>query len=165
MAAPTSGRTVAPEDLFRLAILQSARLSPDGRSVVFAVATVDAEETEHVALWLLALETGDTRQITTGSGRDTSPEWSPDGRRIAFSSTRDGKAQLYVIAVDGGEARAVTALEQGIGGGPLWSPDGSKLAFTATASPAPDLSKPYRFARHVYRFDGMGYLDGTVQSL
>lgn len=165
MASPTSGRTVGLADLFRLGILQSARLSPDSRSVVFAVATVDAEEVEHVALWLLSLETGATRQLTTGSGRDTSPEWSPDGHQIAFSSTRSGKAQVYLIAVDGGEARAVTTLDHGIGGGPLWSPDGSQLAFTAPASPPPDLDKPYRFARHVYRFDSMGYLDGTVHSL
>src|SRR3954468_6585288 len=151
MASPTSGRTVELADLFRLAILQTARLSPDGRSVVFAVATVDTEEVEHVALWLLSLETGATRQLTAGSGCDTSPEWSPDGHQIAFSSTRGGKAQVYLIAVDGGEARAVTTLDQGIGGDPLWAPGGSQIAFTAPAGPPPDLDKPYRFARHVYR--------------
>jgi len=165
MPSPTSQRPVAPEDLFRLAILQTARLSPDGRSVVYAVATVDAEEQEHVALWIQSLETGAARQLTTGRGCDTSPEWSPDGRQIAFSSTRDGKAQIYLIAVDGGEARVLTALEQGIGGGPLWSPDGSQIAFTAAPASPPDLSKPYQVSRHVYRFDAMGYLDGAIQSL
>jgi dipeptidyl aminopeptidase/acylaminoacyl peptidase len=165
MPSPTSQRPVAPEDLFRLAILQTARLSPDRRSLVYAVATVHADEQEHVALWIQSLETGVARQLTTGRGRDTGPEWSPDGRQIAFSSTRDGKAQIYLIPVDGGEARALTALEQGVGGGPLWSPDGSQIAFTAAPAPPPDLSKPYQVTRHVYRFDAMGYLDGIVQSL
>jgi dipeptidyl aminopeptidase/acylaminoacyl peptidase len=165
MPSPTSQHPVAPEDLFRLAILQTARLSPDGRSMVYAVATVDAEEQEHVALWVQSLETGAARQLTAGRGCDTSPEWSPDGRQIAFSSTRDGKAQIYLIPVDGGEARALTALEQGVGGGPIWSPDGSQIAFTAAPAPPPDLSKPYQVGRHVYRFDALGYLDGAIQSL
>ncbi len=165
MPSPTSQHPVAPEDLFRLAILQTARLSPDGRSMVYAVATVDAEEQEHVALWVQSLEIGAARQLTAGRGCDTSPEWSPDGRQIAFSSTRDGKAQIYLIPVDGGEARALTALEQGVGGGPIWSPDGSQIAFTAAPAPPPDLSKPYQVGRHVYRFDALGYLDGAIQSL
>ena len=165
MPSPTSQHPVAPEDLFRLAILQTARLSPDGRSMVYAVATVDAEEQEHVALWVQSLEIGAARQLTAGRGCDTSPEWSPDGRQIAFSSTRDGKAQIYLIPVDGGEARALTALEQGVGGGPIWSADGSQIAFTAAPAPPPDLSKPYQVGRHVYRFDALGYLDGAIQSL
>src|SRR2546421_718544 len=115
MPSLASQRSVAAADLFRLAILQTARLSPDGRSAVYAVATVDAGEQEHVALWIVSLATGAARQLTAGRGRDTSPEWSPDGRQIAFSSTRDGKAQIYLIPVDGGEARALTALEQGVG--------------------------------------------------
>jgi dipeptidyl aminopeptidase/acylaminoacyl peptidase len=162
---PATHRPVAPLDLFRLAILQIGRLAPDGRSVVYAVATVDDKEQEHVALWVQSLETGAARQLTSGRARDTSPEWSPDGRQIAFSSTREGKAQIYVIPVDGGEARAITALEQGVGSAPLWSPDGRQIAFTAAPAESPDLSKPYQVARHVYRFDAMGYLEGTLQSL
>jgi dipeptidyl aminopeptidase/acylaminoacyl peptidase len=165
MSSPTSPRPVAAADLFRLAILQTARLSPDGRSAVFAVATVDADEQEHVTLWIVSLTTGETRQLSAGRGRDTSPEWSPDGRRIAFVSARDGKPQIYLIPVDGGEARALTSLEQGVGGGPLWSPDGSQIAFTAAPAPPPDLGKPYQVGRHVYRFDAMGYLDGAIHSL
>lgn len=162
--APTR-RPVAPADLFRLASIQGARLAPDGRSVVYALATAADGKEERVALWLLSLETGEARQLTAGTARDCDPAWSPDGRAIAFSSTRAGKAQIYVIPADGGEARALTSLEQGVGGGPLWSPDGAKIAFTAPPAAPPDLAAPYRLARHVYRFDGMGYLDGVVQAL
>ena len=156
---------VAPDDLFQLKILQDARLSPDGRSLVYALAAFDDVSVEHVALWLMALATGVTRQLSVGRGRDSSPVWSPDGSQIAFSSTRNGKPQLYLIAADGGEARAITSLEQGVGSGPVWSPDSSQIAFTAPPVAPPDLSKPYRLTRRVYRFDLMGYLDGAVQAV
>ena len=165
MLIPAERRPVGPEELVRLKTLQDARLAPDGRSLVYALASFDEAGAEHVALWLLALGTGETRQLSAGRGRDSSPAWSPDGTQIAFSSTRDGKPQLYLIAADGGEARALTALAQGVGSGPLWSPDGSQLAFSAPPAAPPDLSKPYRLTRRVYRFDAMGYLDGTVQSV
>lgn len=162
---PVERHPVVPEDLFRLATLQDARLSPDGRSVVYALASFDKDSAEHVALWLLSLETGASLQLSAGQGRDTSPAWSPDGSQIAFSSTRSGKPQIYVIPVAGGEARALTTLEQGVSGSPFWSPDGRQIAFTATPVAPPDLNKPYRLTRRVYRFDGMGNLDTAVQSV
>jgi len=106
MLIPAERRPVGPEELVRLKTLQDARLAPDGRSLVYALASFDEAGAEHVALWLLALGTGETRQLSAGRGRDNSPAWSPDGTQIAFRSTRDGKPQLYLIAADGGEARA-----------------------------------------------------------
>jgi dipeptidyl aminopeptidase/acylaminoacyl peptidase len=68
--------------------------------------------------------------------------------------------------VDGGEAQALTALPQGVGSGPVWSPDGQHIAFTAGPTKGTfDLSEPYRITRHIYRFDGMGYVDNAVQDI
>jgi len=175
MTEPVAPRTIQPDDLFRLRFLQEARLSPDGRAVVYGVSHVEkdqtnpgqaaAEDVEYMALWLLDVASGAERQLTAGTARDWSPRWSPDGKQVAFLSTRAGKPQVYVIPVDGGEARALTQLKQGVGGAPEWSPDGAWIAFTAGPAEPPDLSKPYRITRHIYRMDGMGYLDGAVQSL
>ena len=85
MEENTELRTVKPEDLFQLRFLQDGRLSPNGRTVAYAVSHVDAEkEKEYVAIWLLSLETGESRQLTTGLSRDTNPQWSPNSKQIAF---------------------------------------------------------------------------------
>ncbi|MFZ5916547.1 MAG: S9 family peptidase [Chloroflexota bacterium] len=162
-------RAVQPDDLFRLGFLQDGQLAPDGQTVAYTVARVETENEppqERTAIWLLSLATGKTRQLTAGTASDTNPRWSPDGRHIAFLSTRDKKPQLYLIAVDGGEARPLTAMKQGVGGGPEWSPDGKFVAFTAgpEAEP-PDAAMPYRLSRHIYRFDGLGYLQNAWQDI
>ena len=119
-------------DLFQLKFIQAARLSPDGASVVYCVTSIDPEkEKVHARLWLFDLSSGKAHPLTSGSAADTNPQWSPDGKQIAFISTRSGNAQVYTIAVDGGEAAPLTSLKQGVGAGPLWSPDGRQIAFTA----------------------------------
>ncbi len=166
---PQDKRTVVPEDLFRLKFISTAELSPDGKRVAYAITHTDTEQDKDFsAIWVLDIASGETRQFTSGTASDTLPQWSPDGKQIAFLSSRSGEKtpQIFVIPTDGGEARALTSLKQGAGGGIAWSPDGTQIAFSArTLVEARDPAKPYRVTRHVYRFDGMEYLDDTVQSL
>ena len=160
-------RTVEPADLFRLKFITAGQLSPDGTRVAYTVTHVDPEaEKEYSAIWMLNVVSGESRQFSSGTALDSNPQWSPDGKQIAFLSTRGEKQQIFVIPVDGGEARAVTSLKQGVGGGQAWSPDGKQIAFTAVPIEEPrDAAKPYRVNRHVYRFNGMEYLDDVVQAL
>ena len=62
------------------------------------------------------------------SGEDSAPAWSPDGRRIAFASGRDGNFEIYVINADGSRQRRLTR-NTGRDVGPVWSPDGRRIAF------------------------------------
>jgi dipeptidyl aminopeptidase/acylaminoacyl peptidase len=177
MDSTNDQRTIQPDDMLRFRFLDDAQLSPDGRRVAYTVSHVDLEKDRDIlTIWLLTLETGETRQLTGGMARDTNPRWSPDGRRIAFvrepldagrgASKKGKKAQIYLIAVDGGEPRLLTDASQGVGGGPEWSPDGNWIAFTAGPAGEPrDPQKPYRVTRHIYRMDGMGYLDDTVHDI
>lgn len=160
-------RAVKPEDLFQLKFLQDGQLSPDGKTVAYTIANVDAEkEEEYAAIWLLSLETGESRQLTTGLALDTNPEWSPDSKQIAFLTTRGDKPQIHLIPVDGGESRALTGMPLGVNDGPAWSPDGKHIAFTSSpATESTDRTKPYRVTRHIYRSDGMGYLDDEGQDI
>lgn len=166
-----ASQTFEPEDLFNLQFLQDGVFSPNGKQVLYGVSHVDTDlDKEFVTLWRYSLESGEARAMTNGQARDTSPQFSPDGKTIAFLSDRGEKPQLYLMPVDGGEARQLTRLKQGVGSRPIWSPDGSRIAFTAEpdyeGDEPIDLSKTvYRVTRHTYRFDAVGYLDQKVQDI
>jgi eukaryotic-like serine/threonine-protein kinase len=104
------------------------RLSPDGLhvAVVIAGSTYD--------IWLYDVARDTLTRLTFG-GDDNYPVWSPDGKRIAFNSTRDGPANLYLTAADGsGTVERLTASEYSQYPG-SWSPDGKFLAYTEEAHP------------------------------
>jgi dipeptidyl aminopeptidase/acylaminoacyl peptidase len=160
-------RTFDPLDELRYKRIASARISPNGKWVVYDLTenNIDTEET-FTSLWRVDLETGETRRLTHGNHKNSTPEWSPDGMQIAFLSNRDGKQQVYLLSSEGGEARKLTDMKQGVGRGPVWSPDGQSIAFTSGPVVEPrDPKKPYRVTRFVYRFDGIGNLDDAVQNI
>jgi dipeptidyl aminopeptidase/acylaminoacyl peptidase len=164
MAAGNGESAFGLDDVLKLQFVAAADLSSDGRRVVYAVTRADVEaEQDRVALHLLDVETGASRQLTAGKGSDGSPAWSPDGSLIAFISDRAGAPQVFVISPDGGEARQLTELEKGVSGTPAWSPDGTKVAFAALGpGERRDPARPYRVTRPVYRFDQMGYIEDAL---
>src|SRR5512135_3772541 len=79
------------DDFIGLPVVSDPQLSPDGKWVVYTVTTPSLKDNRGVArLWLADVATGQTRQITQGPGSDRSPRWSPDGKTIAFISSRQG---------------------------------------------------------------------------
>ncbi len=110
-------------------------LSPDGRRLAWsAVPNGHGDEHDESAIWQ-SVEGGAGRRWTHG-GEDSRPRFSPDGRHLAFLSDRAerGVAGLYVMAVDGGEARAIAVRARGVSGF-AWSPDATRLAFVAPEEP------------------------------
>lgn len=162
----TAKRTIQPEDLFRLKTVIGGGFSPDGQHIVYTLNQVNQEnDVDTMTLWLLNVKNGQARQLTNGP-QDSNPVFSPDGTMLAFIGKRDDLPQVYVMPVDGGEARAVTHMKLGVGGTVGWSPDSKQIAFAASsAEDAHDPTKPYRVTRQVYRFDGLGYVEKQVQDI
>jgi TolB protein len=97
--------------------------SPDGSQIVYISGDGNSE------LFLLDVESRETRQLTDNYATDYFPAWSPDGSQIAFASGRDGELDIFVMDSDGENALNLTPAE-GIGGDlPTWSPDSTQLAF------------------------------------
>ncbi|HKG21145.1 MAG TPA: S9 family peptidase, partial [Blastocatellia bacterium] len=124
-------QTPTVEQSLSLKSASSPRISPDGRYVAYLVQeanwTENAFETE---IWIAVTGSGDLYQLTNAKKSSNSPAWSPDGKRLAFASDREGKRQIYLIAPAGGEAAQLTNVEAGVSSF-AWSPDGSRIAFTA----------------------------------
>ncbi len=132
-----SKNVLTPKDMFSLQNLTDAQISPDGKKVVYVVqeASLDEDKSKN-SIWLLRLD-GEHKPIRlTRHAADASPRWAPDSERIAFTSGRDEKAQLYIINVNGGEAEHIKT-EKSPASSPLWSPDGKTIAFKSIVDKKP----------------------------
>ena len=122
------------DDLIKLHRISGATISKDGRWIAYSVATPDMDANRNVSnVWIVSTAGGDPIQVSQG-GHDSSPAWSPDGITLAFISARDGASQVYLLSMEGGEARKFTQLSTGAD---LfhWSPDGRIIAFTSVVYP------------------------------
>lgn len=120
-------------DLVRLDRVSSPTLSPDGRTVVFAQRSVDADLKASTALYARSLVTRDLappRRITPDGWNVSAPTFSPDGATLYFLSAKEGGQQLYAMPAEGGTPRPLTAFALDIGSYRL-SPDGRRIAFSA----------------------------------
>ncbi len=99
------------------------------------------------------------RRITNPGHNCSQPRWSPDGRRLAFVSSRERGAQIWLLPFDGGEAFALTDVPGGVTGPPVWSPDGRSIAFTARLSAKSQAAGAPRVIRRLrYLLNGAGYI-------
>src|SRR3954451_14337707 len=131
-----AGRPMTLADLVAFQRVADPQVSPDGKSVVYQVGTVDLDANKtSTNLWVAAADgKSPPRRLTTSTKSDRHPRWSPDGKQILFESTRSGDSQLWVIDVGGGEARQLTTISTGASNG-IWSPDGKKIAFVSAVYP------------------------------
>ena len=124
-------RAITFEDYLALKSVSDPQLSPDGKWVVYTVSTPSLQDNRNVArVWLAELATGQSRQLTAGPGSDRQPRWSPDGKTLAFISTREGGPQVWLLAIAGGDAHKVSNLPDGASD-PVWMPDGKALIVTS----------------------------------
>jgi dipeptidyl aminopeptidase/acylaminoacyl peptidase len=112
------------DDFLALKNVGDPQVSPDGKSVVYTVGTISLQDNRSTSrLWLATVGTGAAKELSQGPGSDRSPRWSPDGRTLAFLSSREHGPQIWVMPAAGGAARRVSDLPDGVGE-MYWMPDG-----------------------------------------
>jgi dipeptidyl aminopeptidase/acylaminoacyl peptidase/tetratricopeptide (TPR) repeat protein len=168
------GRPLRPDDVFALKDVSDPRLSPDGRQVAYAVATLDAKEDESdTDLYLVSTDGGEPLRLTSSKKEESHPRFSPNGEWIAFLSDREGKkTQVYLLSRRGGEAVKLTNFKASVSD-LVWSPDSKRLALLVS-DVDPDATdkdddekaslekkktpKPIVLRRLQFKRDGEGYL-------
>lgn len=128
-AAPP--RPWQPEDFAAIHAVGDPQLSPDGEKIVYTVETIVLDKDKrYTHLWLARWDGSENRALTSGETSETHPRISPDGKSLAFLSSRtdDNKdAQLWLLPLGGGEAEKMTDLKGGVDDF-AWSPDSARLA-------------------------------------
>src|SRR5438046_3116287 len=165
-------RAISDSDLFAFRWVASPQISPDGRQAAYVLVTVNAKHDGYeTSLWLVNTDGASPPRRLTAGPRDGAPRWSPDGSTLAFVRPTDGRPQLYLLPLSGGEAQQLTDLPKGASPA-AWSPDGKTIAFTSTTT-AEDLAKKEKdkseeaksdvriVTEAEFRADDEGYADPT----
>lgn len=136
-SAGAQRRAITFDDLIQLKVVGDPQAAPGGRWVAYTVNSISLQDNRGTTrIWLADVTTGDTRALTAGPGSDRSPRWSPDGKTLAFISTRQGGAQIWTLPLAGGEAQRGSSLSDGVNEF-IWLPDGKGfLAVSAVKWPA-----------------------------
>src|SRR5437867_3460582 len=176
-------RGITSEDYFAFEFISDPNISPDGKLVAYVVTKIDrAQNRRNSSIWMVATDGRRAPwQFTTSPQSSNSPRWSPDGKSLAFLSSRPAETtsaagaastpaeqprnQVYLLSMNGGEAKRITNLKNGVS---LfrWSPDGTRLVIVSRIGPsdsrtgdARDRSDVRHYKNSSYKFNDTGWFD------
>jgi dipeptidyl aminopeptidase/acylaminoacyl peptidase len=174
-------RGVTPEDYLSFQFISDAHLSPDAKLVAYVVTTIDQKKNRREsAIWLLPVDgSAPPRRLSAEGFSSNAARWSPDGKTLAFLSTRSSdatgtdapKSQIYLLPMTaGGEALPLTKLKNGVQSF-QWSPDSARLVCVALSGPSDavvpaDRKSDVRHYKHIrYKFNDTGWFDDKRRHL
>jgi len=160
-------RAITAEDLFLLRLPTSVSMSPDENLIAYTVERMDKKENKYFSnIFLYDISQKSEKQFTYGDHNDGAAVWSPDGKTIAFVSTRDKKTGIYLMPIEGGAEKILIQLDGAISN-LNWAPGGKQLVFCLRYNDShfikdeKEKKEPPVF-RHItriyYRLDGMGFI-------
>lgn len=147
-------RPLTDADVMRLKQVGGVSMAPDGSRILYTVSgwehpaanpakgdtALGDKHDRRSHIWIVPAAGGDARQLTWGERGESQPQWSPDGRTIAFLAARGAgtgedapRPQVFLMRTDGGEAWPITSVREGVSGY-SWSSDGKRIAFVSRDS-------------------------------
>ena len=137
----TGKRPFTFEDMMALKRVSDPVPSPDGKWVGFSAVDVNLQEnTRKSRLWIVPATGGEARRLNPTENEEERPRFSPDGKRLIFSSKATDPAQIWIVDFDSntgalaGQPQQLTTISTGAEGG-IWSPDGKNIVFVSKVYP------------------------------
>src|SRR2546423_438992 len=156
----------SPEQTMKMKNIMAVRVSPDGQQAVYAVreAMMTDEKSEYInQLYLTDANADHPIRLTRNDKDNSNPRWSPDGKWIGFLSNRDGKNNLYILPVGGGESEKLTDVKTGIADF-KWGPDSKMIAYTMSDATS-DSEERNRKGKNDWYFMDEDYKQGRLYVL
>src|SRR6476661_4452893 len=130
-AVAQSRRAMTFEDFAAMKAVSDPQISPDGRTMLYAVRTTDVDANRRATTtYVQPLGSGSARAFPDDTVHAAEARWSPDGRRVAYTAG----GQLWVASADGSSRKKLTTLNGGVSG-PVWSPASDQIAFVSAVWP------------------------------
>lgn len=170
-------RAITTEDFMSLEVFSDPQFSPDGTTYAYVSTMINDKKEYESNLFVQKLNEETTKQWTFGHHKNSNPRFSPDGTKVLFQSNRSGVPQLWLLPLDGGEAKQLTTFKNGAVNAE-WSKDGKSILFTASLDKGDDVTNQKELSKeelqkekeekskqplHVtnlkYKSDAQGFLD------
>lgn len=178
LACFSAPRPLTIDDMHKFKDLADPRCSPDGKWIAYTLSTTDTTaDKRDTDIWMVSADGKENIRVTTSAEAETSPRWSPDGRYLAFLSSRPGTgknkgSQIWLMDRRGGEAQQITDSKARISGFE-WAPDSKRMAVLLRdeeedvkklAEKDREKPRPIVIDRYSFKRDGAGFLNGQKRT-